>query len=69
MFVLEGELHNDNGDIYPTGTLIVELPHSVHQLTSPGGCALLIVREKGMSSAAKQSEIAASMTPLPIEIN
>ena len=55
MFILEGELHNDNGDIYPTGTLVVELPSSVHQLTSPDGCVLLIVREKGMASATPET--------------
>lgn len=48
MFILEGELHNDNGDVYGPGTLIVERPGSIHRLTSPDGCTFLIVREKGM---------------------
>lgn len=47
LLVLEGELHNDNGDIYPPGTLIVELPTSVHQVSSPKGCVALVIREKG----------------------
>ena len=45
MFVLEGELHNDNGDRYGVGDLIVEEPGSVHRVTSPQGCTLLVVRE------------------------
>lgn len=51
MLILDGELHNDNGDVYPPGTLITEFPNSIHQLTSPGGCTMLIVREKGMAAA------------------
>ncbi|MEC3978518.1 cupin domain-containing protein [Amycolatopsis sp. H20-H5] len=46
MFVLEGQLHNDNGDVYPRGSLIVEQPDSTHQVSSPGGCVLLVVRER-----------------------
>ncbi len=45
MFVLEGELHNDNGDRYRIGDLIIEEPGSVHRVTSPQGCTLLVVRE------------------------
>ena len=44
--VLEGELVNDNGDHYLPGTLVVERPDSVHRVTSPQGCKLLVIREK-----------------------
>ena len=47
LLVLQGELHNDNGDRYPAGTLILEEPTSVHQVSSPTGCIALVVREKG----------------------
>ena len=47
LIVLAGELHNDNGDVYPPGTLIVELPESVHQVSSPNGCVCIVIREKG----------------------
>jgi anti-sigma factor ChrR (cupin superfamily) len=47
MIVLDGELHNDNGDVYPPGTLIVEQPTSVHQVSSPHGCVAIVIREKG----------------------
>jgi anti-sigma factor ChrR (cupin superfamily) len=46
LLILEGEMHNDNGDRYPAGTLFVELPNSVHQVSSPDGCIALVVREK-----------------------
>ncbi|GAA2138641.1 hypothetical protein GCM10009760_20110 [Kitasatospora kazusensis] len=46
MLVLDGELVNDNGDRYRPGTLVVERPDSVHRVTSPDGCRLLVVREK-----------------------
>ncbi|MEW9532604.1 cupin domain-containing protein [Microbispora sp. NPDC049125] len=45
MFVLEGELRNDNGDRYGVGDLIIEEPNSVHQVSSESGCTLLVVRE------------------------
>jgi len=48
ILVLDGELRNDSGDVYQKGTLVLEHPASVHKLTSPLGCTLLIVREKGM---------------------
>lgn len=44
--VLDGELVNDNGDHYLPGTLVVERPDSVHRVTSPSGCTLLVIREK-----------------------
>ncbi|MFD7658814.1 cupin domain-containing protein [Actinosynnema sp. NPDC059797] len=47
LLILEGELHNDNGDRYPAGTLFIEKPESVHQVSSPTGCYALVVREKG----------------------
>ncbi|MGM1057954.1 cupin domain-containing protein [Saccharothrix sp. Mg75] len=47
LLILEGELHNDNGDRYPAGTLFIEKPESVHQVSSPTGCFALVVREKG----------------------
>jgi anti-sigma factor ChrR (cupin superfamily) len=52
LLILEGELHNDNGDQYPAGTLFVEKPHSVHQVSSPAGCIALVVREKGTRPVA-----------------
>jgi acetyl-CoA synthetase len=45
MFVLAGELRNDNGDVYGVGDLIIEEPDSVHQVSSVDGCVLLVVRE------------------------
>jgi acetyl-CoA synthetase len=45
MFVLEGDLHNDNGDRYVVGDLIIEEPNSVHRVSSTAGCTLLVVRE------------------------
>ena len=45
MFVLAGELRNDNGDRYTTGDLIVERPGSVHQVTTDTGCTVLGIRE------------------------
>jgi acetyl-CoA synthetase len=47
-FVLDGELHDGNGGIYQSGTLVVESPGSVHRFSSPGGCTVLVVREKGL---------------------
>jgi len=46
LFVLEGELRNDNGDVYGPGTLVVERPGSVHRVSSASGCVMLVVREK-----------------------
>ncbi|MFI7501653.1 cupin domain-containing protein [Streptomyces sp. NPDC049687] len=46
LLVLEGELVNDNGDVYPAGTLVVERPDSIHRVSSPGGCKMLVIREK-----------------------
>lgn len=45
MFVLRGELCNDNGDRYTVGDLIVEAPNSTHRVSSTTGCVLLVVRE------------------------
>ncbi|MEU8048505.1 AMP-binding protein [Micromonospora haikouensis] len=45
MFVIDGELHNDNGDSYRPGDVIVEKPHSVHRVDSREGCTLLVVRQ------------------------
>ncbi|GHG73921.1 cupin domain-containing protein [Streptomyces griseocarneus] len=45
VFVLEGELINDNGDRYTVGDLIVEEPGSVHRVSTEKGCVLLGVRE------------------------
>lgn len=45
MFVLQGELRNDNGDRYTVGDLIIEEPDSVHQVSSVEGCVLLVIRE------------------------
>lgn len=46
LFILDGELHHNNGDVYPPGTLVVEQPNSVHQVSSPKGCVCLVIREK-----------------------
>ncbi|WP_371493598.1 cupin domain-containing protein [Kitasatospora sp. NBC_00374] len=45
MFVLSGELCNDNGDRYGVGDLIVEEPGSVHRVRTDTGCVALGVRE------------------------
>jgi acetyl-CoA synthetase len=46
LFVIDGELVNDNGDRYLPGTLVVERPDSIHRVSSPNGCKLLVIREK-----------------------
>lgn len=55
LLILEGELHNDNGDRYPAGTLFVEKPESVHQVSSPTGCFALVIREKGTRPVAVEA--------------
>ncbi|WP_370947274.1 cupin domain-containing protein [Amycolatopsis sp. cg5] len=62
LLVLEGELHNSNGDVYPPGTLILEDPTSIHQVSSPNGCVALVVREKGTRplTAAEKEELFAA---------
>lgn len=62
LIVLEGELHNDNGDVYPPGTLIVELPESVHQVSSPNGCVVIVIREKGTTPIVVEQADAAELT-------
>lgn len=44
--VVDGELRNDNGDVYGPGCLVLEKPGSVHRVSSPHGCTLLVIREK-----------------------
>ena len=46
LFILDGELVNDNGARYPAGTLVVERPDSIHRVSSPNGCKMLVIREK-----------------------
>ena len=46
LFILDGELHNDNGEVYGPGSLVMERPGSVHQVSSELGCVMLVVREK-----------------------
>lgn len=46
LLILDGELHDDSGRRYRAGTLFVEPPSSVHQVSSPHGCTALVVREK-----------------------
>jgi quercetin dioxygenase-like cupin family protein len=61
LLILEGELHNDNGDRYAAGTLFIEKPESIHQVSSPTGCYALVVREKGtrpITSAMTVPEVA-----------
>jgi len=45
MFILDGELINDNGDRYTTGDLIIESPGSVHRVRTETGVVALGVRE------------------------
>ena len=45
MFVLQGELLNDNGDRYRVGDLVIEEPGSVHRISTETGCTLLGIRE------------------------
>ncbi|MEV6962846.1 hypothetical protein AB0M97_27520 [Streptomyces sp. NPDC051207] len=45
MFVLQGELCNDNGDRYAAGDLVVEESGSVHRVSSETGSTLLGIRE------------------------
>ncbi len=44
MFVLDGELVNDNGDRYTVGDLVIEAPGNVHRVTSHKGCTVLGAR-------------------------
>ena len=46
LMILDGELVNDNGDRYLPGTLVVETPDSIHRVSSPNGCKMLVIREK-----------------------
>ncbi|MFI5527337.1 cupin domain-containing protein [Kitasatospora sp. NPDC051853] len=46
LFILEGELENDNGDRYLPGTLVVEVPNSIHRVSSTKGCKMMVIREK-----------------------
>ncbi|MFC5719733.1 cupin domain-containing protein [Streptomyces gamaensis] len=45
MFVLEGELINDNGDRYRAGDLVIEPPGSVHRVRTETGVTALGVRQ------------------------
>jgi anti-sigma factor ChrR (cupin superfamily) len=45
MFVLAGELRNDNGDRYTVGDLILEAPGSIHQVSTTTGCTVLGIRQ------------------------
>jgi anti-sigma factor ChrR (cupin superfamily) len=45
MIVLDGELRNDNGDVYTVGDLVVEEPGSVHRISTETGCTWFGVRE------------------------
>jgi hypothetical protein len=55
--VLDGELHNDNGDRYPAGTLVIELPGSAHQVSSPTGCVALVIRDRATKLLAADSPV------------
>jgi acetyl-CoA synthetase len=46
VFVLEGEIGDDQGRTYAPGSLLVQRPGSTHQMTSPSGCKVLVVREQ-----------------------
>lgn len=45
MFILDGELINDNGDRYTAGDLVIENPASVHRVRTETGVTVLGVRE------------------------
>ncbi|MEY9834805.1 cupin domain-containing protein [Streptacidiphilus sp. EB103A] len=45
MFVLDGDLVNDNGDRYTAGDLVIEAPGSVHRVRTETGVTVLGVRE------------------------
>jgi acetyl-CoA synthetase len=67
LFVIDGELINDNGDRYLPGTLVVEHPDSIHRVSSPRGCKVLVVREK-RTLPLKPGEVAdpgLALTPIP----
>jgi quercetin dioxygenase-like cupin family protein len=46
VLVLQGELRDDTGERYPAGTLLVQHPDSIHRVSSPTGCKILVIREK-----------------------
>jgi anti-sigma factor ChrR (cupin superfamily) len=66
LLILEGELHNDNGDRYPAGTLFVEQPGSTHQVSSPNGCFALVIREKGTRPLPSDVPVAAETAPASV---
>jgi anti-sigma factor ChrR (cupin superfamily) len=47
ILVLDGAQSDEHGT-YPAGTLVVNRPHSVHQVASDNGCVVLIIWEKGV---------------------
>jgi anti-sigma factor ChrR (cupin superfamily) len=55
--ILAGELHDDNGDRYLAGTLIIESPGSVHQVSSPTGCVALVVRDRATKTVVADSPV------------
>ena len=46
VLVLVGEIEDDQGRPYAPGSLLVQRPGSSHRMSSPGGCKILVVREK-----------------------
>ena len=50
MLVLDGVLRNDDGEQYLPGTLIVEHPESIHQMSSTSGCTVLAIRTRPVSA-------------------
>jgi quercetin dioxygenase-like cupin family protein len=46
MLVLDGVLQNDDGDRYLPGTLVIEHPDSIHQMSSVDGCTVLAIRTR-----------------------
>lgn len=45
VLVLSGEQRDDRGS-YPAGTLVINPPGTFHEISSPGGCLVLIVWQR-----------------------
>ena len=52
VLVLDGSQSDEHGD-YPTGTLLINRPASVHRVASKSGCVALIIWERGIRFIAE----------------
>jgi acetyl-CoA synthetase len=45
VFVLEGEIGDDQGGVYRPGSLLVQRPGTTHRMSSSTGCKVLVFRQ------------------------